>query len=192
MLLLLLGWCPKIPIGTQRISNSTSPSAFLILWFNVIEITSAKFSGRAQIPPAVDGEILFDSNWSIARLIRVQLMLFKGHCKRSCRSYCRPWICGSGSESNSASRFQKNDIFFCRLRMFLWSSLILGRRTFCKARFLFVLHPRDHLARVITVLFVCAMEDWFSAPTPLSDSTPQKLSSGSKDAGCWCMQVWLS
>ena len=116
MLLLLLGWCPKIPIGTQRISNSTSPSAFLILWFNVIEITSAKFSGRAQIPPAVDGEIMFDSNWTIARLIRVQLMLFKGHCKRSCRSYCRPWICGSGSESNSASRFQKNDIFFLQVK----------------------------------------------------------------------------
>ena len=102
-----------------------------------------------------------------------------------------------GSVDLAAKVIQRPDsnkmtFFFCRLRMFLWSSLILGRRTFCKARFLFVLHPRDHLARVITVLFVCAMEDWFSAPTPLSDSTPQKLSSGSKDAGCWCMQVWLS
>ena len=162
MLLLLLGWCPKIPIGTQRISNSTSPSAFLILWFNVIEITSAKFSGRAQIPPAVDGEIMFDSNWTIARLIRVQLMLFKGHCKRSCRSYCRPWICGSGSESNSASRFQKMTFFFCRLRMFLWSSLILGTPTICKAPFVIVHHPMDFLARAITPQFVCVMEDWFS------------------------------
>ena len=52
--------------------------------------------------------------------------------------------------------------YFCRSRMFLWSSLILGTPTICKAPFVIVHHPMDFLARAITPQFVCVMEDWFS------------------------------
>jgi hypothetical protein len=73
--------------------------------------------------------------------------------------------------------------------MFLWSSLILGRPTICKAACVF---SQGCLARVIILQFVCAVEDWFSTPTRLYVLTPQKLSARSKDAGCCCMQVRLS
>jgi len=47
--------------------------------------------------------------------------------------------------------------------MFLRSLLILGRCTNCKAPFVTNLSHMEFLARVITLQFVCAVEDWFGS-----------------------------